>query len=81
VQEFLTAHPEVHLELLPPYAPELNPEEYCHGYVKQQLRTYTPATVQELQDWVERGFRRVRRRPKLRLSLFHHAGLSLNRFM
>lgn len=81
VQEFLSAHPEIHLELLPPYAPELNPEEYCHGHVKQQLRNYTPATVQELHDLVERGFRRIRRRPKLLLSFFHHAGLSLNRFM
>jgi transposase len=81
VQEFLTIHPEVHIELLPPYAPDLNPEEYCHGHIKQQLRNSTPATVQELQDLVERGFRRVRRRPKLLLSFFHHAGLSLNRFM
>jgi len=81
VQEFLAAHPEIHIELLPPYAPDLNPEEYCHGHVKQQLRNYTPATVQELHSVVERGFTRVRRRPTLLLSFFHHAGLSLNRFM
>jgi transposase len=81
VQEFLTAHPEIRIALLPPYAPDLKPEEYCHGHVKQQLRNYTPATVQELYDLVERGFTRVRRRPKLLLSFFHHAGLSLNQFM
>jgi hypothetical protein len=29
VPEFLSIHPEVHIELLPPDAPDLNPQEYC----------------------------------------------------
>ena len=33
---FLFEHPEIIVEPLPKYAPELNPEEYCHGHVKAQ---------------------------------------------
>jgi hypothetical protein len=31
VHAYLAKHPEILVEYLPPYAPELNPEEYCHG--------------------------------------------------
>jgi transposase len=34
VREYLAAHPEIHVEWFPPHAPELNPEEFCHGNVK-----------------------------------------------
>ncbi len=33
VKEYLAQHPEIQIELLPAYAPELNPEEYCHGNI------------------------------------------------
>lgn len=74
VQEFLDAHPESHLALLPPYAPDLNPEEYGHGHVKRQLRNYAPTTAQELHSMVERGFTRVRRRPNLLLVVLPPCG-------
>ena len=42
-QNYLRDHPEIHGEYLPAYAPELNPEEYCHGYVKRSLKNARPA--------------------------------------
>ncbi|MBI5823878.1 MAG: transposase [Chloroflexi bacterium] len=35
---YLRNQPEIFVEELPPYAPQLNPEEYCHGNVKQHLK-------------------------------------------
>ena len=42
VTAYLAAHPEIKVEWLPPYAPELNPEEYCHGNVKERMRNSAP---------------------------------------
>jgi len=75
VQQFIAGDEELWVEWLPPYAPDLNPEEFCHGNVKQQLRNTTPTTVQELLTLVDRGFARLRQRRDLLQSCFHHAGL------
>lgn len=75
VQQFIAADCDLYVEWLPPYAPDLNPEEQCHGNVKQHLRNTTPAHVEELQQQVDRGFARLRQRPDLLQSFFHHAGL------
>jgi len=77
-QAYLAAHPEIGVEWLPPYAPELNPEEYCHGNVKRRLKNATPASAQEICCLLDRGFARLRRRHDLLLSFFHEAGLSVN---
>jgi transposase len=77
VQGYLSEHPEIHVELLPAYAPELNPEEYCHGNVKQHLRNARPSNKNEIRLMLNRGFARLRRRPDLLLSFFHAAGLSV----
>ena len=45
---YLAAHPEIMVEELPAYAPELNPEEYCHGNVKQHLKNARPSTKAEI---------------------------------
>lgn len=76
-QAYLNAHPEIILEPLPPYAPEVNPEEYCHGNVKQHLRNITPDTVAEMCGSLDREFARLRRRPDMLLNFIHHAGLSV----
>ncbi len=34
IREFVARHPRLHLEYLPPYAPELNPLEYGWGWLK-----------------------------------------------
>jgi transposase len=79
VTGYLQAHPELYAERLPPYAPEPNPEEYCHGNVKERIRDSTPRSVAEIQAMVDRGFARLRRRPDLLLSFFRHAGLIVKR--
>jgi transposase len=76
VQQFIAADADLDVEWLPPYAPDLNPEEACHGNVKQHLRNATPATVEELQTQVDRGFARLRQRPDLLQGFFHHAGVT-----
>jgi transposase len=78
VKEFFAHHPELDLEWLPKYAPELNPEEGCHGNVKGRLSNATPETEEEIRRQTDRGFARLRRRPDLLLGFFHHAGLRVN---
>jgi transposase len=78
VKEYLGVHPEIEVHWLPPYAPDLNPEEGCHGNVKQHLRNALPCGVSDLRAGVDRGFARLRRRPDLILGFFRHAGLNVN---
>ncbi len=78
VNEYLGAHPEIEVHGLPPYAPDLNPEEGCHGHVKQHLRHALPCGVSDLRAGVDRGFARLRQRPDLILGFFRHAGLNVN---
>jgi transposase len=77
VKEYLTGHPELDMAWLPPYAPDLNPEEGCHGNVKQHLRHAAPVSLHEIRAQVDRGFARLRRRPDLMLGFFRHAGLDV----
>jgi transposase len=79
VKSFLADHPEVSVERLPSYAPELNPEEECHGNVKQGMRNSAPETEAEIREQANRGFARLRRRPDLLLGFFRHAGLRVKR--
>lgn len=77
VKGYLQQHPEIYIEELPAYAPQLNPEEYCHGNVKQHLRNALPKTKEDIRFMLNLGFARLRRRPDLILSFFHAAGLSV----
>jgi transposase len=79
VRAFLSDHPEIEVELLPAYSPELNPEEYCHGNVKQGLKNARPTCTSEMRSMLDRGFARLRHRPDLLLSFFHRAGLSVRK--
>lgn len=72
---YLWDHPEIIVEPLPKYAPELNPEEYCHGNVKDRVANATPANKTAMRRDLDRGFARLRRRPDLLLSFVHEAGL------
>jgi transposase len=77
VKEHLANDTLIDVEVLPSYSPELNPEEYCHGYAKKRMRNATPLNEQELLQCAEREFNRIRRRPKLMQSFFAHAKLSI----
>ena len=78
VKEYVTAHPTSALEWLPPYAPDLNPEEGCHGNIKQHLRNAVSESLSAIRPQVDRGVARLRRRPDLLLGFFRHAGLAVN---
>lgn len=75
---FLEEHPEIMVEWLPRYAAELNPEEFCHGNVKERAQNALPANKKEMRRVIDRGFARLRRRPDLLLSFFQAAGIKLN---
>lgn len=79
VRTYLADHPEIDVQLLPAYSPELNPEEYCHGNVKQGLKNARPFHKTEMRSMLDRGFARLRKRPDLLLSFFHAAGLSVRK--
>ncbi len=78
VKAFLKEHPHIHVEFLPAYAPQLNPEEYCHGNVKRRLKNVILSSKTEIRSSLDRGFSRLRKRPDILLGCFHHAGLVLN---
>lgn len=78
VQAYLAQHPEIHVEYLPAYAPELNPEEYCHGSIKRQMKNGIYQSKHEIRQHLDQGFARLRKRPDILLSYFQHAGLNLN---
>ena len=78
VRAYVAPHPEIEVEWLPPNAPDLNPEEGCHGNVKQHLRKAIPESLSALRAQVDRGCARLRRRPDLLLGFFRHAGLAVN---
>ncbi len=49
LREWLRGGKRVHLEFLPPYAPELNPNEYGWAYLKTgELANYCPEDVDDL---------------------------------
>ena len=78
VLAFVAAHPDDYqLAWLPPYAPELNPEELCNGAVKRALLNAVPGSVDELRQAARRSFRHLGRQPDTLQNFFHHAGLSV----
>lgn len=77
-QAYLAAHPEISVEPLPAYAPEVNPEELCHGNIKRHLMNASFETVANIRRGIDRGFDRLRRHPDMLLGFFHHAGLVVN---
>ena len=75
VKKYLAEDTLIEIEELPSYSPDLNAEEYCHGYVKERIRNATPANNEQLLQLAEREFRRLRRKPELLQSFFAHAKL------
>jgi transposase len=75
VQQWIAADPELYCEWLPPYAPELNPEEYCNNAVKGRVRNATPNDNVQFRRLIDRAYAAIRRRPDLLQSFFELAGL------
>ena len=78
VKEWVEEHKE-HIELhyLPPYSPELNPDEYLNNTLKGQLRNRpASASQRELEGRVRRQMQSNQRRPDLIRSLFQHPSVA-----
>jgi transposase len=74
VREWVGEHQEqIELFFLPPYCPELNPDEYLNNTVKAQLRKQpAPRSQDQLQGNLRSRMRSNQRRPHLIRSLFEH---------
>lgn len=78
VKALLAAYPKDYfLEELPPYAPDLNPEEGCNSQVKSAMRNAVPNSIDELHALTRRAFIQLGRRSDALRGYFLHAGLSL----
>ena len=78
VTHFLTEHRHIRSEFLPAYAPELNPIEYCWGYLKMNpLANHPILDVRQLATETRRHTRSLQHRPKLLQSFIQHSPLSL----
>lgn len=68
----------IHLEPLPAYAPELNPDEGIWQHLKHvELRNVCGQSLPELRGELERAIARLRRKPHIIRSFFTEAGLPL----
>lgn len=80
VQEFVDAvgAKNLHVELLPPYAPDLNPVEWLWKHLKQEeLANLTCRDLEELHGEFHLAVGRVRGKPRLIPSFFEGANLKL----
>lgn len=72
----LCAHfPRLHLEYLPPYAPELNPDEGVWGYVKGRLANGRPMDLRGLRRQLEAALRELKRAPRRLRHCIHQSAL------
>jgi transposase len=79
-QAFLAepASRHVHVELLPPYAPDLNPAEWLWSHLKEaELHNLACLDLEQLHTEFHLALGRVRNTPALVRSFFEAAGLSL----
>jgi len=66
VREFLRCHPRLDAEHFPPYAPELNPNEYGWAHLKgHRLANYCPDDLDELEKTVQQTVPTVTRNQSL----------------
>ena len=65
VKAFLRAHPRLHVEAFPGYAPELNPAEYVWTQSDHALANSAPVNLPALQGMLRTSFRRIRRSQRL----------------
>lgn len=60
------------LVFLPPYAPQLNPDEQVWGYIKPRVAKQIPQNKVELKSLVISAMRRLQKLPELVKSFFRH---------
>lgn len=77
VQDFVYQHRRrLSIEFLPPYAPELNPDEWLWRHLKHvELPNFAPNDLPELKKQLRLSVMRVRMRPNLIHSFFRASSL------
>jgi putative transposase len=65
VARFLRHHPRLHVHLLPPYAPELNPDEHVWRQMKRSLANSLPKDIRHLRRQLDRPLHRLQRSQRL----------------
>lgn len=73
VKEFVEQQSgQLKLVLLPPYAPQLNPDEQVWGYIKPRVAKKIPENKIELRRFVIGALRHLQKLPELVKSFFRH---------
>jgi transposase len=69
---------QIHVEQLPPYAPDLNPgEAVWHQLKNVEMRNLCCRNLAHLRTELGLAIRRLRRKPSLITAFFAEAGLSI----
>lgn len=72
VTRFVAAHVDrLELFVLPPYSPELNPDELAWAHVKTQVAKTAPQTKAELKATVTRALHQLQKLPTIVAGFFH----------
>ena len=82
IKEYLSngATKQIHLERLPAYAPDLNPDEGVWNYLKYvELKNMCCTDLSNLRQELHLAIRRLRGKPHLIQSFFALAGLSIEK--
>jgi transposase len=78
VKAYLAKHPEIVVEDLPAYAPQLNPDEWVWGWTKYgRLANLAAWDADQLWDWVIEALVELKFRPDLLKAFIQDAELSL----
>jgi transposase len=78
VRSFIGKHSRLHVEFLPTYAPELNPNEYGWGYLKcRMLANYCPDNLDDLTEAVQQNAAQIRTQQQLLSGFVRATGLPI----
>ncbi len=78
VRAFLAQRSRLHTDFLPPYAPELNPNEYGWGYLKcNSLANYAPEDLTQLKTKAKQASKRIQNQQPLLRGFIRATGLPL----
>jgi putative transposase len=79
VKQWRTAHPRLHVEEFPAYAPELNPAEYVWAQADRALANSAPTDLRQLNGMLRNSVRRIRGSQSLLWSCIHASDLPWTR--
>jgi transposase len=77
IRELCRRYPRLHLEFLPPYTPELNPDEAVWGNAKARLANGRPDDLDALYRRLYATLRALKQTPRRLRRCVHQSELSL----